>query len=331
MRFIFTCGDPNGIGPEVVLKALNIIKDIPRYKKMKLYFICPSNVFYSVAGHVQPQFDFEIASDLKYLSEHPDVVSVLSLNECQMKTGIPTKSSGQVSLESIKIAFDVVKTGIADAMITAPVSKEALRMAGSKFFGHTDMLADWCGVKNYMMTFVGTNFIGGLLTIHIPLGKVTTALKKENIGMKVQLLYETLLNDFGITEPKIALLGVNPHAGERGNIGNEEQELFNPVVKKFKKFLSGPFPADGFFGTHAYKEYDAVVAPYHDQLLIPFKMNNFRNGVNYTAGLPIIRTSPDHGTAFNIAGNGIADATSTFEAFRLAFKLAKNRKIQSGS
>lgn len=207
-------------------------------------------------------------------------------------------------------------------MVTAPISKTAIKMAGINFPGHTEMLAEWCGSKDFVMTFLSKKMNGALVTIHEPLKNVTKLITSENLKSKINIIIKMLINDFKISLPKIAVLGLNPHAGESGIIGNEEEKIIIPLIKKYSNNLFGPFSSDAFFANRLYKKYDLVIGMYHDQLLIPFKMLNFSSGVNYTAGLPIIRTSPDHGTAFDIAYKGIADSSSFIEAFFYAEKIS---------
>lgn len=207
-------------------------------------------------------------------------------------------------------------------MVTAPISKSAIKIAGINFPGHTEMLAEWCETNDFVMTFLSKKMNGALATIHEPLKKITKLITKENLEIKINIILKMLINDFKISVPKVAVLGLNPHAGERGIIGNEEQIIIEPLIKKYSKNLFGPFSSDAFFANHLYKKYDLVFGMYHDQLLIPFKMMNFDSGVNFTAGLPIVRTSPDHGTAFDIAYKGIADPSSFIEAFYYAKKIS---------
>jgi len=175
------------------------------------------------------------------------------------------------------------------------------------------------------MFFHSAKLKSALLTIHIPLKTVSFSLDKNLIRKKFDIIIQTLQKDFRIEKPTIALLGLNPHAGENGLLGDEEKNIFIPFVDEYREFVKGPFPADAFFGMHLYRQFDVVVGAYHDQALIPFKMLSFSDGVNFTAGLPIVRTSPDHGTAYDIAGKGIADPSSIIHAAKLAIQICKNR------
>ena len=195
--------------------------------------------------------------------------------------------------------------------------------------GHTDYLADAFGTTDYLMSFVSGDLKFGVATDHIPLSQVSQALTKELLKSKLHILEESLKNDFGIGKPKIAVLGLNPHAGEDGLLGSEENDIIKPLINELRdkwKLIFGPYPADGFFGKESYKKFDAVLAMYHDQGLIPFKAMAFDTGVNYSAGFPKIRTSPDHGTAYDIAGKNKANEGSFREAVYLALQLVKARK-----
>ncbi|MDX1642381.1 MAG: 4-hydroxythreonine-4-phosphate dehydrogenase PdxA, partial [Balneolaceae bacterium] len=207
-------------------------------------------------------------------------------------------------------------------------SKEAIHMAGYDVPGHTEFLAEKTGTKEVVMVLASDDLRVALATIHIPLKDVKKSLQKDKLQRYLRILYRSLNVDFGIEKPKIGVLGLNPHAGDGGVIGNEEIELITPALQELSEegiLVDGPFAADGYFGSQLYKIYDATLAMYHDQGLIPFKALTFGTGVNFTAGLPIIRTSPDHGTAFNIAGENIADEQSFQSAYQMAVMMAKNR------
>ena len=221
----------------------------------------------------------------------------------------------------------MIKDGYSDAVITAPISKTAIKIAGKNFPGHTEMLAGWCNVKNFVMMFLSGKMNAAIATIHEPVKKVPGLITKELLSNKIEVIYNSLKNDLRINSPLIAVLGLNPHAGENGLIGDEEEKIIKPFVLnyKFSEYLRGPFSPDAFFANRLYKNFDLVFGMYHDQVLSPFKLINFGSGVNFTAGLPIVRTSPDHGTAFDIAGKGIADESSIISAFIYAKRIVKNR------
>jgi 4-hydroxythreonine-4-phosphate dehydrogenase len=324
MNIIYTCGDTNGIGPEIVFKTLRHFKN--KQKDCKKFFIVPRNVFLLTADITPLDFQCELIDDFADASSDKQIISIVTLPDVKQKFGSPDAASGKASIKALEKAYAFIKANPDSALVTAPISKEAVKKAGYTYPGHTEMLAGWSGTENFVMMFLSKKMKGALLTIHEPLASVSSLLTGGFIHDKVRVIVDTLKRDFGKKTPKIALLGLNPHAGENGNIGREEKEVFEPVMKKFKNIIEGPFPADAFFGMQLYKKYDCVIAPYHDQLLIPFKLLSFDDGVNFTAGLPFIRTSPDHGTAYNIAGTGKASPKSTIAASEAAYMLLKKRK-----
>jgi len=322
MKSVFTCGDINGIGPEIVIKT---IKSIGNKSKDKLYIVSPANVFLSTLKKHKIKLDFEIINDFESASKRNSIVSVIDIGSYQQRLGYPTKESGEASYLALQLAFQLVYSKKIDILITAPISKDAVNSAGYKNTGHTELLAKWCNKKDVVMMFVSPRMKAALLTIHIPLNEVSKSITNALLKKKTTIIINSLKNDFGINTPQIAFLGLNPHAGENGLIGKEEELVMKPFIKINSSFY-GPFPSDAFFAQKIYKQYDLIIGNYHDQLLIPFKMINPFNGVNFTAGLPIIRTSPDHGTAFDIAGKGIANHNSIMQAYVTARKIYLNRK-----
>lgn len=320
--FIFTCGDINGIGPELVIKTLN---RVVKQTRDKYFFICPENVFLKEISKTKPSFKYEVTQSTGYSLDFP--VSVIGFDKYTQKIGIPTNFSGEASYKALEIAYEIATNNPEAAIVTAPISKTAWAKSEIKYPGHTELFADWCKVKNYAMMFLSKSMKAALLTIHLPIAKVPGLINKTLLKAKSDLLLETLREDFKITAPKIAVLGLNPHAGENGLIGNEEIKIIIPFMKKYsqRKFIFGPFSPDGFWGNKLYENYDLIVGMYHDQILNPFKLLNFNRGVNFTAGLSIVRTSPDHGTAYDIAGKGIADESSMVEAYRYAKLIVNNR------
>lgn len=281
-----TCGDINGIGHEITVKAIKNIKG-----DYKFFLIGPKNIWLSVISKIKLD-DF---SNIEFVD----------IGRFTQNLGSPTVNSGKASLRAIEESIKLWDEKVIDVIVTAPISKEAISKAGSKFPGHTEIFADHFKSKKFVMMFLSKSFFSALATIHIPIKEVSKHLNKELLETKLSVIRQTLINDFSIKGPKIAVLGLNPHASESDLIGSEETEIINPVIKKLSgnKFgIYGPFSSDGFFGRKEYKNYDCIFGMYHDQVLIPFKLLNFNNGVNFTAGLPLIRTSPDHGTAFNLAG-----------------------------
>lgn len=317
-------GDFNGIGPEIILKSLSEID----LKKSIPVIIAPKTIIEYYGKLFSPQPEFHFIADPENKKE--GTVNVLQLNDDQLKItpGIQSAESGKAAMLSIEKSIELCLKKQADAMVTAPISKEAVNLAGYDIPGHTEFLAAQTNAEHVLMMLVSDNLRVALVTAHVPIKEVAGHITAKLINTKVQILANSLRNDFGIERPKIAVLGLNPHAGDGGVIGMEEIEIIDPVIKEIRGIknqftIHGPFPADGFFGQKLHTKHDAILAMYHDQGLAPFKLLSFGKGVNFTAGLPIIRTSPDHGTAFDIAGKGIADPSSFKEAYKLAVKLAK--------
>lgn len=330
MKFIFTCGDINGIGPEIAVKAINAIQV---ENHTKIYFLCPDNVVSETFKFVTPTFNFEVVKSFEQASEDFHKVSIIEFTKAAVSYGKPTPISGKTSIKALKIATDLALERKVDGIITAPVSKVAMKMAKNKYPGQTETLAAWSKTKNYAMLFVSKRMKAGLVTIHVPLKDVPKLITKNLVQQRLEALIYSMQTDFGFKTPKIALLGLNPHAGENGQFGGEEKKVLEPIVTKNKSMLHGPFPTDAFFAKRKYNDFDLILGMYHDQVLTPFKLLNHEGGVNYTAGLPFVRTSPDHGVAFDIAGKGKADERSALEAFQWAQQIAKNRylyKIENG-
>ena len=319
--FIFTCGDINGIGPELIIKSLNKLHNLP---DKRFVVLIPHNVFELTAGIVKPEFNFTVTNNQKDLDKN-DII-IYDLGKAKQVLGSVSKEAGKIAYSAIKTSFNLLRNKSADAVITAPISKTAMHKYGIKFPGHTEIYSDWCGVKDFVMMFLSAEMNAALLTIHEPIKNIPKLIKQKLLQRTIVTIKNTFQSDLAVKDIKLAVLGLNPHAGESGHIGYEEEKIIKPAIEKFS-YCEGPFVPDAFFANKLYKKYDCVLGMYHDQLLIPFKMLNFSSGVNYTAGLPIIRTSPDHGTAFDIAGKGIADESSMLQAFRYADIIANNRKI----
>ena len=247
----------------------------------------------------------------------------------KVKPGRLSKESGSWAGRAIERAVELCMNNGADAIVTAPVSKEALRQAGYDYPGQTEMVTRLSNSSGSIMIMVSGFARIALATIHVPISQVSGLLTKSSISERLAVFDNSIRRDFGVKSPRIAVLGLNPHAGENGLIGKEEVEVIRPALQEanaMKINALGPFPADAFFGTYREGMYDGIFAMYHDQGLIPLKMRSFSTGINFTAGIKIIRTSPDHGTAFDIAGKGIANPSSTIEAIKLALEISKNRK-----
>jgi len=322
-KIVFTCGDVNGIGPEIAFKCFN--KIFQTNNSRQIIFICPKNVFDHYYKLTRSNFKVKYYDNKNLSTER---LNLILLTNAKLNIGKPTVSSGRISYNSILKAVKLVNSYNADIIVTPPISKEAFGLAGIKYPGHTELLADAEKTKHFQMVFVSDKIKAGLLTIHKPLAKVPGLITKQKIISSIRLLYQSAVSDFGIKNPRIAVLGLNPHAGENGLIGMEEIKIIGPALSSIKNNINvqGPFVPDAFWGNKIYKDFDIVLGMYHDQVLIPFKLLNFSRGVNFTAGLKLIRTSPDHGTAFDIAGKNLADESSLMQAYNFGIKIYKNRK-----
>ena len=316
-------GDPNGIGVEILLKT---------FQDNSLLEQCIP-VVYANEAFIQKQqllFDTQVPLGLMEGAPKQGVLNIVSIWQETPKAafGKQTAKAGVAAFESLQAAATAVQEGKADALVTAPINKAAIKSHDFPFAGHTHYLGTlWGG--NALMLLAHDALRVALLTDHIPLLKVTTAITVELVKQKTKQLSKTLENDFGCQMPKIALLGLNPHAGDQGVIGNEDDAVLKPAIATLKKEgveISGPFAADGFFGQKSFRNFDAVLSCYHDQGLVGFKTLAFGQGVNITTGLPFVRTSPDHGTAFDIAGKGVASHVSFAAAVQMACTIYNNRQ-----
>ncbi len=321
--FIFSCGDPNGIGPEIILKSLTKLYS----KKSSFIIAAPHELIKKSVKNYKIKLPIKYYEDENELLMFRDsVVKVIDIKGGRLSLGKATKTSGKISYKSLIRCLDLVDKLENAALITAPISKEAWELNKLKYEGHTELLGERYNVKNPLMLFYAPGMIGGLATIHKPISSVPKLLNKTLIKDMIKAIAESLKRDFNIAHPKIGVLGLNPHAGEKGRIGKEEIHKIIPAINDLAhKNINGPFVPDAFFGKKLYKNYHAVLGMYHDQLLIPFKLLNFDKGVNFTANLPIVRTSPDHGTAFNIAGKNKANPKSMIESIKLARRVLSNR------
>lgn len=319
-------GDPGGIGPEIILKSLFAAGTL---NSTPLIFGSES-VFRYYADTMALAVDLNVVdSAAEAEADKINLINCTDFSKEDIKPGTLTAMYGRAAMESAAAAIGACVSGDAKAIVTAPISKEAIALDGYNVPGHTEFLAEKTGTENVLMMLVSGSFRVALATIHIPLRDVPAQINADNLQKRLGILHNSLLNDFKIKKPSIAVLGLNPHAGDGGVIGREEIDIIEPAVKELAESgveVSGPFAADGFFGKQRQAGYDAVFAAYHDQGLIPFKALTFGKGVNFTAGLPIIRTSPDHGTAFDIAGKNVADHGSFTAAYQLATELTQNRK-----
>jgi 4-hydroxythreonine-4-phosphate dehydrogenase len=320
-----TVGDYNGIGPEVSLKTI-ARSDIRRVCTPVL--IGPGEVFERMSSRLHLGLRFH-----PYSASTPAGTSIAVLEPSvsvpvSIRPGVLSARAGAAAGAAIKDAVRFVCSGEADGMVTAPVSKLAMNLAGFKTPGQTELLQRLTHAPHVAMMLVHDRLRVGLVTIHLPLRRVAQELTAELLRVRISVIRDALRQDWKIPRPRLAVLALNPHAGEGGDLGHEEQRIIVPVVLSLRKqgmSLDGPFPADSFFARYRPGSYDAVVAMYHDQGLIPLKMSAGGTAVNVSVGLPIVRTSPDHGTAFDIARREIAGATSMVEAVKLAVIIARNR------
>jgi 4-hydroxythreonine-4-phosphate dehydrogenase len=319
-----TLGDINGIGPEVVMKALND----PRMLNLITPVIYGSTrvlSFYKKLLHLDEFSYAQVKSPGQY---NPKAINVVNCWEdaIEITPGKADPQAGRAALLSLKQACSDLKHGLIDALVTAPINKHTIHSTDFPFRGHTEFLADYFSTTDYLMLMISERLRVGLVTEHIPLKEVPMMISRDRIRTKLLILEQTLRKEFGIGKPRMAVLGLNPHAGDEGLLGSEEGSVIKPEVEDLKnkgKLVFGPFPADGFFSSGQYTRFDGILAMYHDQGLIPFKTLSFETGVNFTAGLPVIRTSPDHGTAYNIAGKNIANESSMRQAILTAADIVK--------
>lgn len=320
-------GDINGIGPEVVIKALADDRILSMITPV-IYGSSKVLSYYRKAMRIN-EFNYHQIHEGQ--RAHPDKVNVVNCWQemIEITMGQETPEGGRAALLALQKATQHLQEGVIEGIVTAPINKNNIQTDEFRFPGHTEYFTETFRAKDSLMLLCSENLRVGVVTGHIPLSRVAENLTAEKLRSKLLILDKSLRQDFGIGKPRIAVLGLNPHAGEGGLLGNEEQEIIVPVLNELKekgKLLFGPFPADGFFGNGQFKKFDGILAMYHDQGLIPFKTLAFESGVNFTAGLTIVRTSPDHGTAYDICGKNLASEQSIREAIYLACDIIKQRK-----
>lgn len=330
IKVAITQGDVNGIGYEVIFKT---------FADQGMFEFCTPIVYGSpkVATYhrkaIESQTNFNIVSSAA--EARPDCLNLVNCNEDEVKVefGMISPESGKAACQALARAVDEYRKGMYDVLVTAPICKESIQSDAFRFPGHTEFLQDRLGDgKKALMILMNDAIRVALVTVHEPIAKVAPLVTKENIMEKLQILHASLKKDFGIEIPRIAVLALNPHAGDGGLLGKEENEQIIPAIQEMSEQginCFGPFSADGFFGNGDWRKFDAVLAMYHDQGLIPFKALAMEEGVNYTAGLPIIRTSPDHGTAFDIAGQGVASEESFRQAIYAAIDICRSRRHEN--
>lgn len=321
-----TCGDLNGIGMEVIISML---------EDTRLTELCTPVVFASskLASYHRNainkrDFQFQLCDTIEDIKEGANNLVLSWDDNVELTLGIPTDVSGAYALKSIDAAIEAAKAGQIQALLTAPINKHNIAASVEGFSGHTGYLANQFG-NEVLMILTSDQLKVATVTGHVPISKVAEGITEASICTSIELLAQSLKRDFGIIKPRIAVLGLNPHAGEMGTIGSEEQEIIRPAIQKVQykdAVVKGPFPADGFFGQGYESKFDAVLGMYHDQVLVPFKSLAMGSGTNFTAGLELVRTSPDHGTAMHLAGKGKADATSMRNALYTAIEVYHARK-----
>jgi 4-hydroxythreonine-4-phosphate dehydrogenase len=306
-----TCGDLNGIGPEIIIKTFsdNRILDLCT----PVLFASSKIINFYRKSMPEASLNWQNVRELNRLN--PKQINVFNCweEEVVINPGQMNETGGKYAVKSLMAAVQSLKQNEIHGLVTAPVHKKNIQSPEFNFTGHTPFLKNVFGVNDVLMILFAGNFRVALVTEHLPVSEIAGHITKETVVRKLNLLNESLKKDFGIEKPRIAVLGLNPHAGDEGLIGKEEDTIIKPAVKEAKQnnmLVIGPYSADGFFARHYHERFDAVLAMYHDQGLIPFKALASGDGVNFTAGLPAVRTSPDHGTAFDIAGKGRADESS---------------------
>jgi 4-hydroxythreonine-4-phosphate dehydrogenase len=320
-------GDINGIGLEVILKSMRH----PQMLKLCTPVVYASGKVVAYHKNILEEINYPIhncQSVDQIRTDHLNIVNIWQ-DAVNIELGKATQTSGQAALDSLDAAVNDLKDKKVDALVTAPISKHAMQLAGFPHVGHTEYLTQTDGASGALMLMVSREMKMGLVTAHTPLKSVTDQIHKDLITKRIAQMEDALKRDFAMTRPTIAVLGLNPHAGDGGLIGKEDDELVRPAIIEAKKggsLVMGPFSADGFFGSGQYRKFDGILAMYHDQGLIPFKALSFGDGVNYSAGLSFVRTSPDHGTAFEIAGKNQANEGSMVQAIFRAIDIVRARR-----
>jgi len=322
-------GDINGIGLEIIIKT---------FSDSRMLAFCTPIVYGNtkIASYYRKSiglndFSFNVIHSPEQANEKRANIINCWDEDVKITPGENNATGGKYAFLSLERATNDLIAHKIDALITAPINKKNIQGENFAFPGHTEYIQSKTGANDALMFMISEDLRVGVVTGHIPISEVPSALTKEKIISKLRLMKESLKNDFWIENPKIAVLGLNPHAGDNGLIGNEELEIISPAIEAAQQegiFAVGPYPADGFFGGENFRQFDAILAMYHDQGLIPFKQIAFHNGINFTAGLPVVRTSPDHGTAFDIAGKNLASAHSFREAVFAATNIVKLRTEQ---
>jgi len=329
-RIGITIGDLNGIGAEVIIKALADSRLLSLFTPV-VYGSTKVLSYYRKQMNLE-EFNYsQVKVKGQYFAKAINVVNCWE-EMIELNPGQPSKQTAKAALTSLKRAVEDLKEGHLDGLVTGPIDKNTIHGEDFPFQGHTEYLTQEFNAGESLMLMVGENLRVGLVTEHVPVKDIPTFITKERVELKIRLMELSLKQDFLINKPKIAVLGLNPHAGDEGLLGREELDVIKPVINDLKtkgKLIFGPFPADGFFASGQHSKYDGIVAMYHDQGLVAFKTLSFESGINYTAGLPYVRTSPDHGTAYNLAGKNQASENSMRQAMYVACDIIKNRLEQT--
>jgi 4-hydroxythreonine-4-phosphate dehydrogenase len=329
-RIGITLGDINGVGPEVVIKALADTRILNHITPV-VYGSAKTLSFYKKLLNIE-EFNYsQVRNKGQCANRQINVVNCWD-DSLEINPGKASKETGKASFAALKQACEELKEGMIDGLVTAPIDKHSIHSQEFPFKGHTEYLTEFFGEQASLMFLVSSTIKVGLVTEHVAIKEVSSLITKERIESKLRLMEQSLKKDFGISKPRIAVLGLNPHAGDNGLIGQEDDQIIKPVIQDQRnrnKLVFGPYPADGFFAAGNHLKYDGILAMYHDQGLIPFKSIAFEEGVNFTAGLPIVRTSPDHGTGYGIAGKNSANETSMREAIYRACDIFKLRSEPS--
>ncbi len=327
IRVAITQGDTNGVGYEVILKA---------FADPEIFDLCTPIIYGSPKIAAYHRKALELETNFSIINSPEEIrdgrLNLLTCfdDDVKVELGQPSKEAGEAALKALDRAMTDFRSGYYDVLVTAPINKATIQSPGFQFPGHTEYIETSVGEGQKALMILMNNVLRvALVTTHLPIKNVAQAITKEAIVQKATIFYQSLKRDFRVSNPRIAVLALNPHAGDEGVLGTEEQNVIKPAIEELAAAgiqAFGPYPADGFFGAATYTHFDGVLAMYHDQGLAPFKTIAQEDGVNYTAGLPIVRTSPDHGTAFDIAGQGKADANSMRQAIYTAIDIWRNRQ-----
>jgi 4-hydroxythreonine-4-phosphate dehydrogenase len=326
IRVGITHGDINGIGYEIIIKTFQDQRLMESYT-MIVYGSSKVASYHRKTLNIN-DFNFNLVkkADLAH-PRRPNIVNIVE-DEIKIDLGKSTPIAGELALLSLEMAISDLMNHNIDLIVTAPINKQNIQSSGFTFPGHTEYLAQKAGVSDYLMLMVSNTVRIGVITGHISLDKVTSSLTEDLVMHKINIMNHSLIRDFGIQKPRIAVLALNPHAGDNGLIGNEDNTILKPAIEKAyqqQTLVFGPYPADGFFGSGTFHHFDGILAVYHDQGMIPFKLLSFDEGVNFTAGLPFVRTSPAHGTAYDLAGKNEASPEAFRNAVYLGCTIYNNR------